>query len=143
MCVKFLFRIFCMPSANLERKKLQSSWFGSCYSSDQHDNQMAYSNANNDHKNEKHDTKCKCKRWMILTSWFAFVLKMTNIHIKKVLMDEKWSHEKHKTNEVFETLNFLHVQAFYFDGMFASQVNTNNVFDTKCWPSFSMFREML
>ena len=64
---------------------------------------------------------------MILTSWFAFVLKMTNIHIKKVLMDEKWSHEKHKTNEGFETLNFLHVQAFYFDGMFASQVNTNNV----------------
>ena len=46
---------------------------------------------------------------------------------QKVLMDEKWSHEKHKTNEGFETLNFLHVQAFYFDGMFASQVNTNNV----------------
>ena len=64
---------------------------------------------------------------MILNSWFAFVLKMTNIHIKKVLMDEKWAHKKHKTNEVFETLNFLHVQAFYFDGMFASQVNTNNV----------------
>jgi len=64
---------------------------------------------------------------MILTSWFAFVLKMTNIHIQKMLMDEKWSPEKHKTNEVFETLNFLHVQAFYFDGMFASQVNTNNV----------------
>ena len=64
-----------------------------------------------------------CWKWRTYTS-------------KKVLMDEKWSHEKHKTNDVFEPLNFFYVQAFYFDGMFASQVNTNNVFDKKCWPLF-------